>query len=1048
MPAPGGRSSPPAAPAAPSGAPGCRGVAKPIWYNDWRQVAVPAPEAFAPELPVSVIVPYYAQPEELARTLAALEGQTYPRDLFEVVVVDDGSPEPLARPRETPLGVKVVRQEDRGFGLARARNTGVRAAAHDVLLFLDGDMLPEAGWLSAHACWHHAVPDAVTLGLWAHVPVDGIDAGTIRNRSGTLKELFDGREVGLDDFRWIEPHLARTNDLTSKDDDLFLPAGGGNYGIRRGFYELAGGFDEAFTQWGGEDTEFNYRAYMRGGLLVPVRDAFAWHQGPWEEGREEKDRSRKLNLAKLAHLVPHSAFRGPGLAGRTYTVPQYAVTIRGGGLPEERLLAAVEQVLSGPVHDLVVRLELSGDHAGREWLERHLGPDPRVRVAPSRPALEEFPVSPFHITLPAGRRLRADAVDRLRAALGSAVVGQSVFADGSRASIVRAWALHRAQRTPRQVSDFGDAVTIAPGKLQLPALVLPASLRKEWPRLKAELRRIDGPGAAWRFVRWLGNAVLRRARRLFGSALPRKAPASRLRTERREWARLKAGLRRIDGPGAAWRFVHWLGSGVLRRARRRFGGALLRKAPASPRREHPLGVEIVALGPRSRAVFGASGRAMQPAAGRHVDIVVADTAAEAAAAAAPAVVLAEAPAMLSVPAFDPRIDNPVGWRRDAGDGVGALGPLDRLPPGCEADRVVGRGDRAALRGLHHLEDVAAFHADAAARAGELARLAATGVLVHLADGGGGLAPYLGAELFELMTREVRGLDIDGREALGVRMRRAALREHSLASRARQAAGRVLADPPRLPLVSILLPTRRPELLERALASVRRQAYPRLELVLALHGDGFGEVAPGAAGSSAPVTVLRLDAGLPLGSVLNAAVEASRGPLLAKMDDDDLYGPEHIWDLVLAQEYSQAPLVGKGAEFVYLAASDRTVRCSMPMNECYETVQLIAGGDLLVSRYMLDRVGGWKRQRRWVDQALIHDIVRAGGRIYRTHPYGFLLVRHGRGHTWEREDAWFLERAETEKAGWRPEIAGIGGAPLPYPPPVQVSPNAVMRWQRG
>ena len=117
---------------------------------------------------------------------------------------------------------------------------------------------------------------------------------------------------------------------------------------------------------------------------------------------------------------------------------------------------------------------------------------------------------------------------------------------------------------------------------------------------------------------------------------------------------------------------------------------------------------------------------------------------------------------------------------------------------------------------------------------------------------------------------------------------------------------------------------------------------------------------------------------------------------------------------------------------------------MPMNECYETVQLIAGGDLLVSRYMLDRVGGWKRQRRWVDQALIHDIVRAGGRIYRTHPYGFLLVRHGRGHTWEREDAWFLERAETEKAGWRPEIAGIGGAPLPYPPPVQVSPNAVMR----
>ena len=231
-----------------------------------------------------VVVPYYAQPEELGRTLAALEGQTYPRELFEVVVVDDGSPEALERPGSTPLDVKVVRQEDLGFGLARARNTGVRAAAHDILLFLDGDMLPEADWLSAHARWHHAVPDAVTLGLWAHVPVDGMDGETIRSRPGTLKELFAGRKASLVDFRWFESHLGRTDDLTSKVDDLLLPIGGGNLGLRRGFYELVGGFDESFTQWGGEDTEFGYRACTRGGLLVPVREAFAWHQGPWEEG--------------------------------------------------------------------------------------------------------------------------------------------------------------------------------------------------------------------------------------------------------------------------------------------------------------------------------------------------------------------------------------------------------------------------------------------------------------------------------------------------------------------------------------------------------------------------------------------------------------------------------------------------------------------------------------------------------------------------------------------------------------------------------------------
>ncbi len=896
------------------------------WYNDWRQVALPAPGAFTPELPVSVVVPYYAAPAELARTLAALEGQTYPRGLFEVVVVDDGSPEPLARPRSTPLDVKVVRQEDRGFGLARARNTGVRAAAHDIVVFLDGDMLPEAGWLAAHARWHHEVSDAVTLGLWDRVPVDGIDAEMIRNRPGTLKELFEGRKGAVVDREWLESDLSRTDDLTSRADDSFHVVAGGNLGVRREFYELVGGFDESFTQWGGEDTEFGYRAYTRGGLLVPARDAFAWHQGSWEEGRADKEKSQELQQAKCAHLIAHRGFRS-GLKGRTFTVPQYVVTLRGDGLPAERLLKAVEHVLAGPMHDLVVRVELDEDHPALAWLERQLGPDPRVRVAPARSALEEFPASSFQVALPAGRRLHADVVHRLRAELGTAVVGRAVFPDGSRASITRAWALHRALRAPGELdaSDFGVEVTIPFQKL------LPAS-----------------------------------------AGTPASSSSASL-----------------------------------------------------PRAEYPLGVEIVALGARARAVFWASRRVARTLAGQHADVVVADTAAEAAAVEAPVVVLADAPPQLSVPAFDPRVDNPVGWQcRVVAAEVAALGPLDLLPPGCRADRVVRRDDRAALQRIHHLEDVQAFHPTApSARAGELVRLAALGVVVHLADGDRRLAPYLGAELFELMTRDMQDLDVDAREALSVRMRRAALREHSLGSRVRQVAERALADPPRLPLVSILLVTRRPELLARALAAVRRQTYPRLELVLGLHGEGFGEVAARAAGPAAAVTVLRLDAALPLGSALNAATQAARGTLLTKMDDDDLYGPEHVWDLVLAQEYSRAELVGKGLEFVYLAASDRTIRRAR-WSECDVTSPHVTGGTLLITRHMFDRVGGWKRHWRAEDQALINDVLLAGGRVYRTHPYGYLLVRHGHQHAWDAPEAHFLTRVDVDEAGWRPELAGI------------------------
>ena len=153
-------------------------------------------------MPVSVVIPVYAPPcATLARTLSALEGQTYPRDLFEVVIVDDGSEPPLERPRSTLLDIKVLRQERCGFGLARARNTGVRAAAHDILLFLDSDMLAETDWMVAHARWHHVVSDALTLGPRGHVAMDGIDAEMVRRRTGSLKELFSDRPV---DRSWID----------------------------------------------------------------------------------------------------------------------------------------------------------------------------------------------------------------------------------------------------------------------------------------------------------------------------------------------------------------------------------------------------------------------------------------------------------------------------------------------------------------------------------------------------------------------------------------------------------------------------------------------------------------------------------------------------------------------------------------------------------------------------------------------------------------------------------------------------------------------------
>ena len=496
-----------------------------VRYNDWRQVELPAPETFVPTLPVSVIMPCYrTPPATLAMTLAALEGQTYPRDLFEVVIVDDGSDPPLTLPR-SPLNLELVRQERRGFGIARARNTGVRAAAHGIVIFLDGDTLVEAGWMAAHSRWHHSVSDVLTVGLRSYVSVEGIDAETIRRRCGTLQALFSGRPAVPAE---TEGHLIRTRGLTSRDDDPFRVVIGGNFGIGRDFYCAADGSDESFVRWGMEDVELGYRVYTRGGLLVPVREAVAWHQGHRDEGEDARQRSLRLQRAKAAHLIAHRGLRG-NRPGRIFTLPQHVVTVVAEDAPADRIIGIVLDLLADPVHDLVVRIETSpgGGPERLALLRETFDPDPRVRVGSSLSALDEFPTAPFHVTLPAAVVFDPGLVSRLRAKLGDAVTAAAVLPDGAEVSITRTWALHRMHRAGAAApADFGEARTLSAAALKLGAAGAAGGARRThaaepmgYPsrreRFFDRVRGVRGLGEAWAFSKWLVWCCLRGAWRVW-----------------------------------------------------------------------------------------------------------------------------------------------------------------------------------------------------------------------------------------------------------------------------------------------------------------------------------------------------------------------------------------------------------------------------------------------------------------------------------------------------------------------------------------------------
>lgn len=127
---------------------------------------------------VSVVVAHFEQPEQLARTLLALQHQDHPADLIQIVVVDDGS----ASAPTVPAGVTLLAQEDRGFRLAAARNLGAAAATGDVLVFLDADTTPEPGFISELTRLPALAPDCVTVGRRRHAALSGNPARCRRPR--------------------------------------------------------------------------------------------------------------------------------------------------------------------------------------------------------------------------------------------------------------------------------------------------------------------------------------------------------------------------------------------------------------------------------------------------------------------------------------------------------------------------------------------------------------------------------------------------------------------------------------------------------------------------------------------------------------------------------------------------------------------------------------------------------------------------------------------------------------------------------------------------
>lgn len=192
---------------------------------------------------VSVVVPTYNRLETLAEVLPTLLAQDLPPERYEVLIADSNSTDGTAEfLRDLGERHPNVRHLPAAYGgRAAARNAGIRAAAGEIVLFNDADILASPDLLSCHLTHHRARRDVAVVGLEVQVR-DLADYAFKRDHPAARGSLHPPTRKRLS---WL----------------YFLT---GNASVRRDDLLRVGCFDESFTGYGHEDLELGFRLQTAG----------------------------------------------------------------------------------------------------------------------------------------------------------------------------------------------------------------------------------------------------------------------------------------------------------------------------------------------------------------------------------------------------------------------------------------------------------------------------------------------------------------------------------------------------------------------------------------------------------------------------------------------------------------------------------------------------------------------------------------------------------------------------------------------------------------
>ncbi len=220
---------------------------------------------------VAVVMLNWNGIEHLPPCLDSLAAQDYPRDLTDVIVVDNGSEDGSLELLERDYPWVTVLPQGRNTGFAPAVTTGVQHSTAECVAFINNDMRADPQWLSALVEAYDPDNNVVCV------------AGQIRSWDGERVDFVEGvmNFYGMGDQVGYGKALA---DVDVRDGQPLLFACGGSMLISRHVYLTSGGFDPEFFAYF-EDVDLGWRLWLMGYEVRFAERAITFHRLHGTSGR-------------------------------------------------------------------------------------------------------------------------------------------------------------------------------------------------------------------------------------------------------------------------------------------------------------------------------------------------------------------------------------------------------------------------------------------------------------------------------------------------------------------------------------------------------------------------------------------------------------------------------------------------------------------------------------------------------------------------------------------------------------------------------------------